>query len=301
MEAGGREPARRAITRPSRGGCRCICDHLTGLRPGEDCTCRLCEIDEMCGSVRVDLAHGVPLACVEVVLDECDEWTFGPKVEVCGPRRFVKRNDLLFDLIQGCDLTRIVEIGWAEWHRREHPITHDEFLDALGFVHGELDPREAYVARRFWVEFSRPVRRDSLRADCFAMTVLSRDESEGWWKPHRVPIIDLELWASEAETPHLVRGAAIVVDGVWLWDAVRSGASVFHDHVARVEFEVRGDFIVDCNGQTVDAEPIGLSPPPTGNRSPGGPFLSTFRVARSEHSERRDRPDHAARYQGVSR
>lgn len=296
-----REAARHPTTRPSRGGCRCICDHLTSLHPGEDCTCRLCEIDEMCGSVRVDLAHGVPLACVEVVLDECDEWTFGPKVEACGPRRFVKRNDLLFDLIQGCDLTRIVEIGWAEWHRREAPISHAEFLDALGFVAGELEPRDAYVARRFWVEFSRPVRRDSLRADCFAMTVLSREERELWWTPNRVPIIDVDLWPSDPETPELARGAAIVVDGVWLYDAVRSSASVFHDHVTRVEFEVRGDFIVDCNGQTVDAEAIGFSPPPTGNRSPGGTFLSTFRVARSEHSERRDRPDQAARYQGVSR
>ena len=301
METTGHEPSRRPITRPSRGGCRCICDHLTRLHPGEGCTCGLCEIDEMCGSVRVDLAHGVPLACVEVVLDECDEWTFGPKVEVCGPRRFVKRNDLLFDLIQGCDLTRIAEIGWAEWHRREKPISHDEFLDALGFVAGELDPRDEYVARRFWVEFSRPVRRDSLRADCFAMTVLSREERELWWTPNRVPIVGVELWPSEPETPHLVRGAAIVVDGVWLYDAVRSSASVFHDHVTRVEFEIRGDFIVDCNGQTVDGEAIGHSPPPTGNRSPGGTFLSTFRVARSEHSDRRDRPDHAARSQGVSR
>jgi hypothetical protein len=133
------------------------------------------------------------------------------------------------------------------------------------------------------------------------MTVLSREERELWWTPNRVPIVGVELWPSEPETPHLARGAAIVVDGVWLYDAVRSSASVFHDHVTRVEFEVRGDFIVDCNGQTVDGEAIGHSPPPTGNRSPGGTFLSTFRVARSEHSDRRDRPDHAARSQGVSR
>jgi len=297
----GHEPSRRPDTRPSRGGCRCICDHLTGLHPGETCTCRLCEIEEMCGSVRIDLAHGVPLACVDVVLNECDVWTFGPKVEVCGPRRFVKRNDLLFDLIQGCDLTRIVEIGWAEWHRRDNPITLDEFLHALGYVAGESEAQDEYIARRFWVEFSRPVRRDSLRADCFAMTVLSREERELWWTPNRVPIIGVELLPSQPETPHLTRGAAIVVDGVWLYDAVRSPASVFHDHLTRVEFEVRGDFIVDCNGQTVDAEAFGRFPPPTGNRSPGGTFLSTFSVAKSEDSERRSNRDYAARSQGVSR
>jgi hypothetical protein len=281
-----------------RGGCSCICDHLTGLHPGKDCSCRLCEIDESCGLVRVDLAHGVPLACVEVVLNECDEWTFGPTVEVCGPRRFVKRNDLLFDLIQGCDLTRISAIGWGSWHRREAPITLEEFLDALGYDGTE---REAYRASKFWVEFSRPVRRDTLRADCFAMTVLSRDERERWWTPNRVPIIEVETFPSGPETPNLVRGAAIVVDGIWLWDAVRSKASIFHDHDARVEVEVRGDFIVDCNGQTIDAEVVGLSPSPTGNGALGGTFLSTFRVARSEESERRGPSDYAARYQGVSR
>jgi hypothetical protein len=293
------ERRRRPVPPRMRGGCRCICDHLTGLHPGEDCTCRLCEIDEMCGSVRVDLGHGVPLACVEVLLNDCDEWTFGPKVEVCGPRRFVKRNDLLFDLIQGCDLTRISRIGWADWHRREQPVTHAEFLAALGYDDAEQD---IYVARDFWVEFSRPVKRETLRADCFAMTVLSRDERERWWTPNRVPIVDVELWPSEPETPQLVRGARIKVDGVWLYDAVRSSASIFHDHVTRVEFEVRGDFIVDCNDQTVDAEANGLSLPPTGNRSPGGTFRSTFSVAKSEDSERRGhRRDYAARPQGAER
>jgi hypothetical protein len=246
----------------------------------------------MCGSVRVDLGHGVPLACVDVVLNECDQWTFGPKVEVCGPRRFVKRNDLLFDLIQGCDLTRISRIGWADWHRRETPILLADFLEALGYDNTE---RDWYVAAKFWVEFSRPVKRDTLRADCFAMTVLSRDERERWWTPNRVPIVDVELWPPDAETPDLVRGAAIIVDGVWLLDAVKSKASVFYDNEAKVEVEIRGDFIVDCNGQTVDAEAIGLSPPPTGNRSPGGTFLSTFSVAKSEDSERRGQREYAAR------
>ena len=286
-------PARR------RGGCRCICDHLTGLHPGEDCTCRLCEIDEACGTVRVDLGHGVPLACVDVVRDDCGDWTFGETVEVCGPRRFVKRNDLLYDLIQGCDLTRIRAIGWAKWHRNKTPMLIEEFLDALGYDGIE---RDEYITNDFWVEFSRPVMRDTLRPDCFAMTVLSRDERERWWTPNRVPIIGVVPYPSEPESgPHLIRGARIVVDGVWLLDAVRSKASVFYDHLARIEFEVRGDFILDCNGQAVDAEPIGLSPAPTGNRSPGGTFLSTFRVAKSREEWERRGPSEVARHHGVSR
>ena len=43
-----------------------------------------------------------------------------------------------------------------------------------------------------------------------------------------------------------------------------------------VEIEVRGDFIVDCNGQPVDANAVGLSPAPTGNGTPGGTFLSSL-------------------------
>ena len=45
-----------------------------------------------------------------------------------------------------------------------------------------------------------------------------------------------------------------------------------------VEIEVRGDFIVDCNGQPVDANAVGRRSAPTGNGTPGGTFLSTFRV-----------------------
>ena len=43
-----------------------------------------------------------------------------------------------------------------------------------------------------------------------------------------------------------------------------------------VEIEVRGDFILDCNGQPVDANAVGLTPAPTGNGTPGGTFLSTL-------------------------
>ncbi|MFO1207189.1 MAG: hypothetical protein U1E63_15945 [Burkholderiales bacterium] len=45
-----------------------------------------------------------------------------------GPRRLVKRNDALFDLIRGRDLTRITSvIGWAAWYRLRKLIDWDEF------------------------------------------------------------------------------------------------------------------------------------------------------------------------------
>jgi len=279
-----------------RGGRRCLCDYVTKLPLGSECD-SLCEIDEPCGSVRVDLRNGVPLACVKLVGNNCNGWTFG-EVDACAPRRLVKRNDLLFDLIQGCDLTKISEIGWGKWHRQEMAIPFDEFSLAFGKGDGE-HPLE-YVTRDFWVKFSRPVRSDSLRADCFAMTVMSREREGGWWQTFRVPIVGVELEPQHAgDPPNHVRGATIVVDGAWVEDAVRGRRSLFQGGETRIEIEVRGDFIVDCNGQTIDANAVGLSPVPTGNGAAGGTFLSSFRVAAASEDASRAAGYTSDRVKGV--
>lgn len=260
--------------RPKRGGCRCLCDHLTNLHPGAE-QCCVTEVDDPCGKVKVDLRNGVPLACVRLYRDERDCRTLA-EVEACGPRRLVKRNDLLFDLIQGCDLTRIIEIGWKDWHRREEPVPFDDFSAAFGAVSHEEDE---YVSTLFWVKFSRPVRKDTLRRDCFAITVMSGEREGGWWQVLRVPIVRVETQAEASDPAGYVSKATVVVDGAWVEDGVRGRRSLFMGSEACVEIEVRGDFIVDCNGQTVDANAIGLSPSPTGNGTPGDTFLSTFCVA----------------------
>jgi hypothetical protein len=82
----------------------------------------------------------------------------------------------------------------------------------------------------------------------------------------------------ETEADDYVSTATIVVDGAWVEDGVRGRRSLFLGGETWIEIEIRGDFIVDCNGQTVDANAAGLSPGPTGNGSPGGTFISTFRV-----------------------
>jgi len=252
--------------RHPRGGCRCLCDYLTNLPVPDHCS--LCAIEEPCGTVLVDLKNGVPLACVELVRDDCDRWTFG-NTEPCGPRRLVKRNDLLFDLIQGCDLTYIKDFGWKNWHRRPTPIPFSEFADAIA-IGGSTEDNK-YVTRDFWVEFSRPVRRETVRPDCFVMTIVSVENDDNWWKTSRVPIVGVEMPAGD-----LIDRVTIVVDGSWVRGAVRGDSSRFQDRKSRVEFEVRGDFIVDCNDQTVDANAHGLSIDRTGNGTPGNSFLSTF-------------------------
>jgi|WetSurMetagenome_2_1015567.scaffolds.fasta_scaffold77559_2 hypothetical protein len=272
-----------------RGGCRCLCDHLTRLRPGEECDGLFCEIDEPCGGrVRVDVRHGVPLACVRLDTDNCQDWTIADVVDACGPRRLVKRNDLLFDLIRGCDLTRISAIGWAGWHRAKDPVTFDDFQAAFGARNYDQDE---YVTRDFWVRFSKPVREDTVDSACFAMTIISVEREGKWWQVQRVPILRVEPIPAEAGDPagH-VRGATLVVEGGWAEDALWGRGSVFYAPTW-VELELRGDFILDCNGQPVDADAVGRLAAPTGNGSPGGRFLSTFPVApRDERSRQAAKP-----------
>lgn len=264
--------------RQQRGGCRCICDHLTGLDVGGDCE-HLCEIEEPCGdNVRVDIGNGVPLACVTIVKDSRDCPVFGEDLEVCGPRRLVKRNDLLFDLIRGCDLTRISDYGWKDWHRADDAILFADFAD--GFGPKDLKQKKI-VTDKFWVRFSRPVRANTLRSDCFAINVLATEREGGWWTAFRVPIIGVDTndyGPQPGDPPDHVHGAAIVIDGKWFRDGLRGDHSIFVGAKTRVEIEVRGDLIIDCNGQTVDANSFGLFRAPTGNATAGGTFLSTFRV-----------------------
>jgi hypothetical protein len=255
-----------------RGGCSCLCEHLTHLL-FKECG-RLCEVKgPCCRTFRVAVKEPVRLACLDVV-DYCDEWTFGAGIEDCGPRPLVKRNDLLFDLIRGCDLTRIVDIGWRKWHRKT--VDFAGFEAAFG-PHGTR--AEKYVTDLFWVEFSGPVRRETVLPDCVAMQVLSREKKDGWLEPLRVPIVDLDMSDYEYPgNPDWVTGFKFVVGGRWLDDGVGGRDTVFDGEHTEVEIEIRTDFIADCNGQAVDGNPCGLIPAPTGKGTPGGGLLSTFTV-----------------------
>lgn len=275
------EAPRQACKPFTRGGCQCLCEHVTGLQPDDECW-SLCEIEEPCARVRVDLRHGVPLACVGLVRDYCDRWTFDTKVEACGPRRLVKRNDVLFDLIRGCDLTRISDIGWAEWHRSKAPIPWLKFAASFGTEDVPNSGRSTTVD--YWVEFSRPVRANTVRPDCFAITIVVAEDEAGWGEVRRVPIVDVVTWVRSGDLPGHITRAALVVDAGWVHDATVSRKTIFNQDEALVEIEVFGDYIVDCDGQTIDANVRGLCAVPSGNGTPGGTLRSNFRV------EMRDRP-----------
>lgn len=260
-----------------RGGCRCLCEHLTGLQIGCECS-SLCDVDRC---ARMDPHNGLALACVKLVVDKCGDWQFASVYDACGPRRLVKRNDLLFDLIRGCDLTRISEISWGLWHRRTEPVPWAEFRAALG----EADlTRHPTSLTKFSVSFTGPVLRKTLLPDCFTMTLVAAEAGEGWSNIVRVPIVALSYIEQAGDPADHVRGATLIVDSGWVQGAVgnvgdtgRRKNLCVHEQ-AQIEIEIRGDFIVDCNGQTVDANASGLSPGPFGNGSSGGTFLSTFTV-----------------------
>ena len=191
----------------------------------------------------------------------------------------MKRNDLLFDLINGCDVTRISEIGWWAWHRQDQAIALMRLRTHWAAM--KVDRYRNYLTREFRVKFSRPVRKDTLKPDCFAMTVMKSEPRDGWWQVYRVPIVDIDTTLVDREGTDPVghvRSARIVVSGGWLADAVDGSFSIFQGGETRVEIEVRGDLIEDCNNQTVDANTRGCSPFPSGNNQPGGSFLSTFTV-----------------------
>lgn len=254
-----------------RGGCRSLCDDVTGHDPNPEC----CSLAQVSKSLRVDLRNGVPLACVRLGKDKCDEWTFGPALEPCGPRRLIKRNDLLFDLIRGCDLTRISFISWDAWHRGR--VTFADFKRAFGPEDGSSN--DGYGARltTFSVKFSKQVQTATLTPDCFAMTVISRDDEDAWGRTLRVPIVKIRIDDADPKNKDLARGATLMVDSDWAEGALND-SSVFEKYVTRVEILVRGDYVLDCNGIPVDANARGMSPAPTGNGVPGETYVSTFIV-----------------------
>jgi hypothetical protein len=83
----------------------------------------------------------------------------------------------------------------------------------------------------------------------------------------------------------------VLVRPRWVKDEVQKGGeSWLGERRFRIEIEVYGDFILDCHGQAVDANPVGLRAAPTGNGTPGGTYRSNFRVEPQPGSGR-DRDD----------
>ena len=268
-----------------RRGYACLCQWVAEGR--EDCPPELCEWN----GHWIEPKGGIPLACVRVERIDEDENEKKPRrcepirfevEDACGPRRIVKGNDLVYDLLRGCDLTRISWIGWSDWHGRVKRIEWNEF--AAKFKGGPHWRPQTDVETDFVVRFSGPVFADSFHRDAVVITVIGIDQSTGWELVRRVPIARLDPTPAPGSTglaAGMTNQVRVWVTGDWAHDELEPGRSWLSDREFTVEIEVRGSLIRDCREQAVDADtdPHELDGVPSGNGTAGGTFLSMFRVA----------------------
>jgi hypothetical protein len=214
-----------------------------------------------------DPADGVDLACVVLAPgpNRCDPLVIDSVDDQCSPRRIVKNNDLLYDLVRGCDLTHIAAISWEPWHRSREIVEWDAFAEKFGNK-GRTE---------FVVTFSSPVQTDTIRLDTVVMSVIATEQSTGWHFCRRIPIAGVE---PEGTSGDWSNGLRVLVSRRWIRDEIDKGESWLTDRDFTVEIEVRGDLILDCHGRPVDANAVGVRATPSGNGTPGGTFVSTFKV-----------------------
>ena len=247
----------------------------------------LCERD----CLWLDPGSPVPLAWVSVSEGgECP--AFDPNaIDDCGPRRIVKRNELLFDLIRGCDLVHLGWISWSAWHLRPDPnqqVTWDEFAKMFDGSQADGDA----IWTDFVFAFDGPVQDRLLNQDVVAMTAVIQDGGYrrgtygiAWGQVLRVPILKVKPEPDSrqpGDPPGTSRRYRCWVDQKW-WDSQINEvtSSRFCEGPSTIEIEIRGDLILDCRGQAVDANAIGRrSEGPFGNGTPGGTFLSIFPLER---------------------
>lgn len=246
-----------------------------------------------CDGLAFDAAAPVDLACLTVVGGggRCEPLLVGSIDDVCSPRRLVKTNDLLYDLIRGCDLTRIKDVSWQALHRRldwENPVAWEDFLALL--KPAKPAPAKAEKAEKpertkvgttgLSVSFTGPVLVSTLLLDTIVISIHTTNNESGWRLGRRVPVDRLiPVGASGSGGDATATGFVVHVDPDWLADEVDSNKSWFNGGTFLCEIEIRGSLIRDCSGQAVDADPRGMDGLISGNGTPGGIFHSSFAVA----------------------
>jgi hypothetical protein len=279
-------------------GCRCDCD-------GRGPQGRLCAWAEgredagagarlaNCDGLAIDASAPVDLACLTLVggSDKCDPLLVAKVDDACSPRRIVKTNDLLYDLIRGCDLTRISKVSWQAQHRRldwADPVEWEEFLSLLKppvsaptkSEKGEKPNRTKLGTTGLSVGFTGPVLVSTLLLDTIVISIHTTNNESGWRLGRRVPVDKLiPVGVSGVGVDATAMGFVVHVDADWLADEVDSNKSWFNGGTFLCEIEVRGSLIRDCSGLAIDADPRGLTGLISGNGTPGGLFHSSFVVA----------------------
>jgi hypothetical protein len=230
----------------------------------------------------VDFEGGVALAHVCFRRGECGELVF-----------FEIR-----DIIRGCELVRIKDIGWRNWHDDpgivigRTPFSYMFVRPAEGTIPqstgGEDDddnvpaekPTYPHIDTRFWVCFSGPVQIASLNRDVISITLVQPDGREAVGNMVRVPIGGIwHLPTLEGDPPGTTRGfRPFVLYQFWQGEIQRGARTGFNSETL-VEIRIRGQAIIDWAGRPIDGDSIAQRLP-SGNGTPGGEFLSSWRVKR---------------------
>jgi hypothetical protein len=271
-----------------RGTHEQLCDWSTDWLGGFDPCQRL----KLCryGDFELDPDAGVPLACVRIGFD-CGEAYIAEIVDACGPRRLARPNELLFDLVRGCDLVRIQDVGWRDW--LDVPCKEVPFTDfAAMFLEPETTPDGGKAGRRkgrarspadtrLWVCFSGPVQISSLTPDVITITLVQRDLNEDVGNVVRVPVPALAVAGTTPGDPAGTTRSFRPMVSARFWEGeINPDNSSGFETVTLVEIEIRTAFIIDRFGQEVAG----------GGRfvagragTPGGRFLSSFTVVPDDH------------------
>ena len=261
-----------------RGRNSCLCE-WTARTKVEECREKPCRWRES----EVWTEDRVDLACIHISTSagNCRP-PFGYMRDDCGPRRIVKSNDLLYNLIRGCDLTRVRYLSWGEWHRRKEPVPWDEFIEKFKGT----DENGVHVTG-LTVHFTGPVLVDSLKPDCFTLQFAV---GKGALRTRLVEITDVRTSLHQGDPEGTTRHATLCVQPDW-YEEITCHGSKIRKEGAVVRIEVNGDFILDCHCQPVDANARGFAlqkrdddVQPSGNGTPGGVLISVFSVAKAHDS-----------------
>jgi hypothetical protein len=228
------------------------------------------------GGLAIDPDGGVPLACVTIGF-ECGDPYVSAVLDARGPRRLVNTNDMLFDLIRGCDLTRIKAVGWSHLLGDPHDMIPFENFEAM-FVGGQAGKKNVSpVDTAFLVLFSGPVQLASLSPHVLTITLIHWDGDGAFRYLRRLPIVRLRVAAPlNTDPPDTTRAFLPVVDGNYWAENIFSTSSAFRQPEGTiVEISVRGGMIVDAHGQLVAA---GGGYLPSRPGWPGSDSISAFTV-----------------------
>jgi hypothetical protein len=249
---------------------------------------KLCNVG--CDDWLYDHGAGLALACVTIVDLTRDRKDCEPRygfdadrAKVCGARRHVYRNPLLFELIRGCHLdhARVRDVSFRRWlpRRGVGQIDFAEFAD------------EMRSGVKVW--FTEPIAIDTLHPASVFLTAIIQERDSKFLDVLRFPIAQDKPgvkgieYLDKVDDDHAM-GIHYMFDEEWIdGQFVRSTSRFQCDIPSLIELTVRGAMLRDRCGCMLDARPFDIPDDKPGSAMPGDDFVVAFRVRPKGHEDRR--------------